>query len=65
VLDLGLREPKARWNVVQQVQSLDPSGVSTDPVRAARIRVGITASANISAVGCVVIMLLDYVFDLI
>jgi hypothetical protein len=64
-LDLGFREPKSRWNIVLQVQSLDPSGPKTDPVSAARVLGGITASANVLGVGCIVVMLLDHVFDVI
>ena len=64
-LDLGLREPKDRWNIVLQVQSLDPSGPKTDPISAARLLGGISASANVGAVGCIVVMLLDHVFDVI
>ena len=64
-LDLGPQEQKDRWNIVLQVQSLDPSSPQGDPIEAAHILGGIPSATNALVVGCITIMLLDHVFDVI
>jgi hypothetical protein len=64
-LDLDLMEKKDRWNIFLQVHSLDPSAPGGDPVAAARVLGGIPSANNAMVVGCITIMLLDHVFDVI
>ena len=65
-LDLDLREPADRWGVALFVQTVNNVPPGTDPAKAAQVIGGITASNNIADLaGCVVVMLLDHVFDVI
>jgi hypothetical protein len=64
-LDLDLQERKDRWNIVLQVQSLDASSPQANPIDAARILGGIPSATNAIIIGCVVVLLLDHVFDVI
>ncbi len=64
-LDLDLQEKRDRWNIILQVHSLDPSAPRGEPIAAARILGGIPSANNAMVVGCVTIMLLDHVFDVI
>jgi hypothetical protein len=65
-LDLDLREITDQWAVSLSVQTVDNTPVGGDPIAAAQQLGGITASASVAQVaGCVVVMLLDHVFNVI
>jgi hypothetical protein len=64
-LDLDLQEAKDRWNIVLQVQRLNLSSPQADPATAARTLGGIPSASCATVVGCVVVMLLDHLFDVI
>jgi hypothetical protein len=65
-IDLGLSAARDRWGVSLYVQTVDNTPVDGDPITAARKLGGITASANmLNAGGCVLVELLDHVFDVI
>jgi hypothetical protein len=66
LLDLGLREAADRWGVVLAVQTVDNSPPGTDPIVAAKNIAGIpTAATTAQLAGCVTVLLLDHVFDVI
>jgi hypothetical protein len=64
-LELDLQEKKDRWNIVLQVQSLNPSSPQANPIDAARIVGGIPSATCAVVCGCIVFMLLDHVFDVV
>ncbi|MGO8926415.1 MAG: hypothetical protein ACLQU3_05930 [Limisphaerales bacterium] len=61
-LDLNLTEQKGPWNIILQVQGVDPSSPGGDPIAAARTLGGMTASGNISVISCIAIALIDAAF---
>jgi hypothetical protein len=65
-LDLALREPAERWGIIVTVQTVDNSPPRTQPVEAAANIGGLmTAPVTAQLAGCVTVMLLDHVFDVI
>lgn len=66
VIDLSPNERSDRWAAVLNVQTANNVPPGTDPVVAAQTIGGLTASANTAhLVGCVVVMALDHLFDVI
>lgn len=65
-IDLGLREASDRWGIIVTVQTVDNSPPGTPPVEAAQNIGGLmTAPVTAQLAGCVTVMLLDHVFDVI
>lgn len=65
-IDLALHEPAERWGISVTVQTVDNSPPRTDPVVAAETIGGLmTAPITMQLAGCVTVMLLDHVFDVI
>lgn len=65
-LDVGLGEDPGPWGITLDVQTVDNSRRDADPVTAAQTLGGITASQNVADLGgCLLVLLLDHVFDVI
>jgi len=70
--DLGLQEKTDKWGILLSVQSVNNAPPGTDPIIAAQNIGGITMSDSIAAFGgianpggCVAVMALDHIFDVI
>ena len=64
--DLGLRESSRRWGVTVTVQTVDNSPTDLEPILAAQNIGGLmTAPVSAQLAGCVTVLLLDHVFDVI
>jgi hypothetical protein len=65
-LELGVGEDPAEWGITLNVQTVDYSRRDVDPITAAQNIGGMPVSQNVADLGgCVLVLLLDHVFDVI
>jgi hypothetical protein len=66
ILELGVGEDPAEWGITLNVQTVDYSRRDVDPITAAQNIGGMPVSQNVADLGgCVLVLLLDHVFDVI